>query len=99
MSLFVMLTRLEPQALKSADDQMALERRVADKIKKDCRQIEWRSNLAVSGPYDYLDVFEAPDSDEAMKVAGIVRAEGEAQVEIWLAKDWQRFKSLMSEVA
>jgi hypothetical protein len=37
------------------------------------RYVTWRANYAVLGPYDYLDIFETPDIEAAMKVSTIVR--------------------------
>lgn len=96
MALFVMVTRLAPEAVSDTDSHQALESRVAETIARDCPEVRWRQNLAVLGPYDYLDIFEAPDSDEAMKVAAIVRAHGHGEVEVWPAQEWKRFKELMA---
>ncbi|MFW6027744.1 MAG: GYD domain-containing protein [bacterium] len=98
MTLFIAATTLSPDAVNSPDQYAQLEKDVAEKIKRECRHVEWKANYALMGPYDYLDVFEAPDVEEAMKAAAILRSRGHARVEVWPAKDWQRFKELMHEI-
>jgi uncharacterized protein with GYD domain len=48
------------------------------------------------GPYDYLDLFEAPDEMAAAKVVMIVRSFGHGTTETWTTLPWERFKSLIS---
>lgn len=96
MATYVMLTRLTPQAVISPADLKRLERAVDARIRKECPEVRWTANLAILGPYDYLDVFEAPDEAVAAKVAMIVRSLGHAQTETWSALTWERYKKLIS---
>jgi uncharacterized protein with GYD domain len=52
----------------------------------------------VLGPYDYLDIFEAPDEIAAGKVSAIVRSFGHASTETWSALPWERFKGMISDL-
>ena len=58
-----------------------------------------RQNCAVSyavlGPTDYLDIFKAPGTDDATKVATIIRTFGHASTEVWCATEWERFLELV----
>jgi len=89
-----MLTRIIP-AEKSLKAMEELEIRVNERIKSECPQVEWLHNLAVLGPYDYLDVFHAPDNAAAFKVSTIVRSFGHADTEVWPAVEWKSFKELL----
>jgi uncharacterized protein with GYD domain len=44
------------------------------------------------GPYDYLDLFEAPDEMVAAKVATIVHSYGHAYTETWTTMPGERFE-------
>lgn len=95
MPTFVMLTRLAHGSLTSPSSLEDLERKVMDRIRSEIPGVEWRLNLAVLGPYDYLDVFEAPDNDTALKVATVIRTTGHALTEVWPAKDWTEYKGMV----
>lgn len=95
MPMFVMLTSLTHGSLDSPRNLETLEREVADTIRNHCPKVEWVQNLTVTGPCDYLDVFKAPDLEEAMKVATIVRTFGHAHTEVWGATEWSRYKELI----
>ncbi|MCK4816777.1 GYD domain-containing protein [bacterium] len=95
MPTFVMLTRLSPDALRSPKSLEDLEREVMDRIRSECRQVEWVHNFAILGPYDYLDIFRAPDIDTAFKVATLIRSFGHAHTEVWTATEWRKFKDMV----
>jgi uncharacterized protein with GYD domain len=95
MATFVMLTRLAPDAVKSPGDLRGLERAVSERVRKDCPQVKWLANYAILGPYDYLDVFEAPDEATAARVVMIVRSFGHATTETWTAMPWDRFEQVI----
>ena len=98
MNTFLMLTRLTPAAAPSPAALEHLEKNVMERIRVDCPGVEWRSNYAVLGPWDYVDIFEAPDIDTALKVSTIVRLYGYAHTEVWPLQDWSRFKDLIRHI-
>ena len=98
MPHYVMLTRLTPAAVKTPADLKKLEAAVADRVRKDCPEVKWLNSYAILGPHDYLDIFEAPDEEAAVRVVMIVRSFGHAQTETWTAVPWDRFESLISTI-
>jgi len=99
MPTFVLLTRLSAEAVRTPGGIEALEREAMRHIRAECPGVEWVNNCAVFGPYDYLDIFHAPDIETAAKVAALVRIYGHAQTETWAAVEWDRFKELVGELA
>jgi uncharacterized protein with GYD domain len=99
MQTFVMLTRLARGRMEATIPPTTLEREVMNKIRLDCPTVRWGASYALLGPVDYLDIFQAPDIETAMKVAAIVRSEGHASTETWPALEWDRFKSLIASVS
>jgi uncharacterized protein with GYD domain len=73
-----MLTSLSHAALDAPGRLEELEKQVMERIAAECPEVEWQSSFAVLGPYDYIDIFTAPDVEAATKVATIVRTFGHA---------------------
>lgn len=94
MATFALLTRLSPEALTKPDGVAELNRQVQSRIKQECPHVKWVANYAVLGPYDYLDIFESPDTDTATKVALLVRSLGHATTETWVVTSWDRYLEL-----
>ena len=90
-----MLTRLNPDAVRSPRELEPLEREAMKRVREECPDVEWLNSYAVLGPYDYLDVFIANDIETAARVSALIRTFGHAQTEIWTATDWDRFKELV----
>jgi uncharacterized protein with GYD domain len=95
MPTFIMLTRLNPDAVRLPRDLEQLERRAIEAIRKDCPGVEWLGSYAVLGPCDYLDIFLADDIETATRVSALIRTFGHANTEIWAATEWDRFKELV----
>lgn len=95
MQTFVMLTRLAHGALNTPANLETLEKQVMERIRSECPEVRWLGNYAILGPYDYLDIFDAPDMATAAKVSTIVRTYGHANTEIWGALPWQKFKDMI----
>ncbi len=99
MSTYMLLTKLSPDAIKEPKTYEELGRKVTDKIHRDCPQVHWTASYTTLGPYDYVDIFEAPDDASATRVSLIVRSFGHATTETWLATPYERFIELAREVS
>ncbi len=89
MPYYALLTKLAPGAAKTTSEIQALSKRVNEEVKKACPECRWIANYVVMGPYDYLDVFEAPNEQVAMKVSMIIRTYGNAVTETWALVPWE----------
>ena len=98
MTPHIMLTRLSPEAASTPDAIETLERRAMAAVREECPTVEWLHSWAVLGPYDYVDVFRAPDALTATRVATLVRLAGHATTEVWVATDWKDFRGLVREL-
>jgi uncharacterized protein with GYD domain len=99
MPTYVTLTRLNPEAVKEPKNVESLEKKVWDQIKKKCPEVKWIGSYSVLGPYDYLDIYEAPNEDSATKVSLIIRSFGHATTETWIATPWDHYVKIAKEAA
>ena len=95
MQSYVLLTKMSPEALKSPASMEDFEKRAVKHIEKECPEVKWLHSYALLGPYDYLDIFSAPDMEAALKVSAMIRTYGRAHSEVWGATDWNSFKAII----
>jgi uncharacterized protein with GYD domain len=98
MGMYVMLTKISPYAVKNLEKLKEIEQHTKRLIEENCPSVRWIMNLVVFGPYDYLDIFEAKDDEEAAKVAMIIRSFGHATTETWPAIYWKDFKGIIEKI-
>ncbi len=89
-----MLTRINPDAVRSPRGLEQLERQAMSAVRKECPGVEWHGSYAVLGPYDHLDIFVADGIEMAAKVSTLICAFGHMQTEIWAITEWDRFKEI-----
>ncbi len=99
MSTYVMMTKLSPEALKRPQSVEDLGKEVVQKLNEKVPQVKWIASYSLLGPYDYLDIFEAPDEQSASQAALIVRSFGHATTETWTAIPWERYVGLAKEIS
>lgn len=95
MPTYVILTRLTPESVKAPADLKRLERAVSERVRAEVPDVRWVANYAILGPYDYLDVVEAPDEEAVARAVMIIRSFGHAATETWTALPWERFERLI----
>jgi uncharacterized protein with GYD domain len=90
MPSFVLLSKLPPELTKDKGALRKASQEVTQRIKQEVPGVTWKANYCVFGPYDLVDIFEAPDAEAASKVSLIIRSVG-AGTETWLAIPWEDF--------
>jgi len=95
MNTFIMLTRVSHEKVQVPQALELLEKEVMAQVRSECPEVNWLHSYAVLGPYDYLDIFEAPDVAAAMRVATLIRTLGHAESEVWPATAWGAFKEML----
>ena len=98
MPKFILMTRLSPESVLDSKVRRAMGRAWLNKVKKSCPEINWISHYAILGPYDFMDIYEAPTVEAAHKVSLITRAEGAVSAESWQALPYDDFLELLEIV-
>ena len=98
MPRFVLMTKLSPDAMKDASGRRAMGKSWLEKVKGSCPGVKWLAHYALLGPYDFMDVYEAPDVETAHKVSLISRSEGALSAESWQAMPYDDYLKIMEEV-
>jgi len=98
MPVFVLMTKLAPDSMHDARGRKAVGRDWMQKVKAACPDVSWLSHYALLGPYDYMDIYEAPDLETAHVVSMISRSEGAVTAESWQAMPWDEHLRLMASL-
>jgi len=98
MQTFVLMTKLAPEMSKQVKDQEKLGRVWLQQVKEKCPEVNFISHYALLGPYDFLDIYEAPDEETAAKVSLISLQSGAFLAESWVAIPYKRFVELAEEI-
>ncbi|RKZ07981.1 GYD family protein, partial [bacterium] len=69
MPRYILMTRLAPSALHDAEARRKAGRRWLDRVQEKCPEVKWAAHYAVLGPYDFMDIYDAPDAETAQKVS------------------------------
>ena len=56
------------------------------------------AHYGLLGPFDFLDIYEAPDEETAAKVSMISLANGAFQAESWMAIPYKKLVKLAQEI-
>ncbi|MBD3370484.1 GYD domain-containing protein [Candidatus Fermentibacteria bacterium] len=98
MPKFVLMTKLRTKTLSDAKDRRQTGKEWLKKVKKTCPDVKWLAHYAILGPYDFMDIYEAPDVKTAHKVSMISRSEGALTAESWQALDYESYLKILEEV-
>ncbi len=67
-------------------------------IKKQCPDVKFLAHYALLGQWDFMDIYEAPDEETAVKVSIISRSYGVHQIESWCAIPFDRIQKLTDDL-
>ena len=94
MQTFILMTKLSPEVAKQMKERAKLGRAWLDQVKQKCPEVKFIAHYALLGPFDFLDIYEAPDAETAAKVSMISLSNGALQAESWTAIPYKRFVEL-----
>ena len=98
MATYVLMTKLSPELSQKMKERAKIGEEWKALIKQKCPEVKFVAHYALLGPYDFLDIYEAPNEEVAAKVSMISLAHGALQAESWTAIPYRRFLELSSEI-
>lgn len=98
MPTFVLMTKLSTEAMGDPRGRLALGKEWLAKVAKHCPDVRWIEHYAILGRYDFMDIYDAPDSETAHMVSYISRVEGAVEAESWQALPYDKYLSLVKEI-
>lgn len=90
-----MLVKMSPELAKNFSAMEDIAKQVGAKYKAACPEVNVTHHLALLGPYDFMDILEAPNEETAFKMAAVILSSGMASsVETWTALSYKRLLEL-----
>ncbi|MBZ5641092.1 MAG: GYD domain-containing protein [Acidobacteriia bacterium] len=98
MPTYVLMTTLSPEVTRNIRNREEIGKEWKQRIANQIPSVKWIAHYALLGPYDCLDIYEAPDEEAAAKVSMISLALGALRAESWTAIPYSRFLELSKQV-
>lgn len=98
MPTYILMTKLSSEVTKRMKQRAELGKEWMEVVKSKCPEVKFICHYALLGPYDFLDIYEAPNEEIAAKVSMISLSYGAIQAESWTAIPYKRFLELSQEI-
>jgi len=98
MATYILVTKLSPELTKDVKKRAEIGRKWLDKVKKNCPEVKFIAHYALLGPYDFLDIYEAPNEESAARVSMISLSGGAVAAESWTAMPYKKFLGLIKDL-
>lgn len=98
MPTYVLLTKLSTELTKDLKKRAEIGRKWIARVRKNCPEVKFIAHYALLGPYDFLDIYEAPNEDAAAKVSMISLSGGATAAESWTAIPYKKFLKITEDL-
>jgi uncharacterized protein with GYD domain len=98
MATYILATKLSPELTKDVKRRAEIGREWLARVKSKCPEVRFRAHYALLGPYDFIDIYEAPNEEAAAKVSMISLSGGAVAAESWTAIAYKRFLKLIEDL-
>jgi uncharacterized protein with GYD domain len=95
MATYVLMTKLTVSTLK---DRRTTGHEWKKKVRELCPDVKWLAHYALLGPYDFMDIYQAPNDETAFRVSALSRELGALTAESWPALEYERYLGLADGV-
>jgi uncharacterized protein with GYD domain len=91
MAMYVILSKISPNAFQDPKEFRKIASEVASRIRKQCRGVIWKQSFATLGRFDVVDIVESRDPEQVARAALLIRGYGHATTETLPATEWKDF--------
>lgn len=98
MKTFILLTKLAPDISRQMKDRAKLGRSWLEQVKEKCPEVKFIEHYALLGPFDFLDIYEAPDEETAAKVSIISLSNGAFEAQSLIAIPYKKFLGIIDKI-
>jgi uncharacterized protein with GYD domain len=98
MPTYVLMTKLDPATMKTPEGRTAAGRAWKRRVDSLCPDVRWLAHYSLLGPYDYIDIYEAPDQQTAFKVSLLSRQAGALAAESWPALEYEKHLAILEDL-
>lgn len=95
MAIYIILSRVSPEAFSDPFEFKKIADTVSSKIKSDCPGVVWKESFATTGRFDFVDIVESDDHQQVTKAAMIIRSYGHSTTETLMATPWKEFLKMI----
>jgi uncharacterized protein with GYD domain len=95
---FILLTKFSPEISRQMKNRALLGRKWLEQVKEKCPDVKFIEHFALLGPYDFLDIYDAPDEKTAAKVSMISLSNGAFEAQSLTAIPYKEFLKLTEEI-
>lgn len=98
MPTYVLMTKLSPQSMQDPRGRKRAGQEWKETVDKLVPGIRWHAHYALLGPYDFMDIYEAPNDEAAFRVSLLSRELGALVAESWPATPYEAFLRVARDV-
>ena len=98
MPTYVLMTKLAPGGMNDPKGRRRAGQEWKKKVEERCPGVRWVAHYALLGPYDFIDIYEAPDQETAFKVSLLSRELGAFCAESWPAIAYEKYLPIVENV-
>jgi uncharacterized protein with GYD domain len=99
METYVLMTKLSPEITRNLKARETMGREWKESIRRKCPGVKWIAHYCLLGPYDFMDIYEAPNAETAAKVSLLTLSSGALKAESWTAIPYKTFLGIVQDIA
>ncbi|MFH1263779.1 MAG: GYD domain-containing protein [Pseudomonadota bacterium] len=98
MPTYVLMTKLGPEIASNLKSRRKRGEEWKRTVAAKCPKVKWIAHYALLGPYDFMDLYDAPDSETAARVSLLTRSLGAISAESWTAVPYTDFLKIVEKL-